>query len=706
MRNNKNIAIKRITKDIKEITECPLIGIGIAQYNNSFFDYIVNIQLMDGIYKGLCLQLKMKFPDTYPIEPPEMKLIPGQIDHTYHHHIYGTEFCLDIFKNRYLPINDYGTGYNSSYTISSLLLQMQVFLSDPDFPPMDNKPSKDQIKKLFENMNTFRMEYTNEKGEQVTHTWKHPYPEMYFPARTIKKEDDEDSPIKKIVYNESQEIKENLTCSVLKVDYLSDDTTAFGYPVYTEEHGNRYCPIPEMVSYEAFINHIQNNSYKLENYFDVKYKSSSGQYYNCWFPIYINEKHYVNNEEHIKNALTVIKHGCSGIEKYDFKPRYIVEVFPKLLNSMIEGMITKKSILSESFIKCYYHFILLFQKMCQKYKGNINQIPIVKNALDRLIRNKKALYFEDDILLLLFTDNEKTQAVKLLVTNYFRENIKCELQKKETKDFLVETLLNQLASASVCKSNSSQRIQFFQDFDKLNKWGDIFEIVNKNKELIKDFEKTKTKEPDLSVLPKDSDVEYVEEDIDGEEKDFFADEEEQKPKCPIETYNEYVSFYDYIKNNILYGDSNVIFSKLSIEERQKLLDYIQDKFDLTKKKEYLNEKDITESQLFEKKEIVDLLDLCNETSKRKFVEYIYSNNNKNKLLSIIYLAKKKFSDQQFMKELEEHYGVLLQWELYKAIDETKEAITNIKSFSYFCQRIGHPEYINNDIQFIKNSLVV
>ena len=59
-----------------------------------------------------------------------------------------------------------------------------------------------------------------------------------------------------------------------------------------------------------------------------------------------------------------------------------------------------------------------------------------------------------------------------------------------------------------------------------------------------------------------------------------------------------------------------------------------------------------------------------------------------------------------MEELEEHYGVLLQWELYKAIDETKEAITNIKSFSNFCQRIGHPEYINNDINFIKNSLIV
>ena len=94
---------------------------------------------------------------------------------------------------------------------------MQVFLSDPDFPPMEDKPSKKQIQKLFENMNNFRMEYINEKGEQVTHTWKHPYPEMYFPAKTIREEDDEDKAIKTIVYDEAKEIKEDLSILLDKI---------------------------------------------------------------------------------------------------------------------------------------------------------------------------------------------------------------------------------------------------------------------------------------------------------------------------------------------------------------------------------------------------------------------------------------------------------------------------------------------------------
>ena len=220
--------------------------------------------------------------------------------------------------------------------------------------------------------------------------------------------------------------------------------------------------------------------------------------------------------------------------------------------------------------------------MCQKYKGNINQIPILKNALDRLKLKDKAFHFEDDILLLLFTDNENTIAVQSLVKNYFRDNIRCELKKQKTRDFLITTLLNQFASVSFRESNSMERIQFFKDFDKLNKWGDIFEIVKKNEVLIKDYEKTKSKKRDLSFLPKKEGIEYVEEDIDGEEKDFFADEEEEKPKEQIMTYNEYVSFFDFVKDHILYSDSYDIFSKLTSKEKNELFDYIQNNFDLTK----------------------------------------------------------------------------------------------------------------------------
>ena len=44
MNKTRMIALKRISKDIQEITKNPVEGIGIIQYENDFLQYIVNIK--------------------------------------------------------------------------------------------------------------------------------------------------------------------------------------------------------------------------------------------------------------------------------------------------------------------------------------------------------------------------------------------------------------------------------------------------------------------------------------------------------------------------------------------------------------------------------------------------------------------------------------------------------------------------------------
>ena len=66
MNKVKLICQKRIIKDIKEITDNPLEGIGITQYNSNIMEYIVNIKLQTGIYNGYCIQLLLTFNDNYP----------------------------------------------------------------------------------------------------------------------------------------------------------------------------------------------------------------------------------------------------------------------------------------------------------------------------------------------------------------------------------------------------------------------------------------------------------------------------------------------------------------------------------------------------------------------------------------------------------------------------------------------------------------
>ena len=177
------ISLKRISKDIQEITKNPVEGIGIIQYENDFFKYIVNIKLLYGIYKGFCLQLLLTFSDSYPTKPPKILLFPGQnFDGRYHHHVFSDsngfyKFCFDLLDNDFMKTDEEKTGWNPSYTISSLLIQVQNFLCDPD---LHHEVPKYLIEQFFISMKTYERTFVDSEGKNIKHTWDNPYPEMYF----------------------------------------------------------------------------------------------------------------------------------------------------------------------------------------------------------------------------------------------------------------------------------------------------------------------------------------------------------------------------------------------------------------------------------------------------------------------------------------------------------------------------------------------
>ena len=168
-------------------------------------------------------------------------------------------------------------------------------------------------------------------------------------------------------------IKENLTCSVLKKNYIDDPTIILGYPIVRSS--NRFnqnkielYPIPEMLTYEGFLSEINNQQQKLDLYFDTYFKSSGDENYNCWMPVYINKDHYEKNKTHILNSFSIIKFGDEGKKEYDFKPKQIFEILPIVLNKMIIGMFNGKSQISSAFIKSYFHYVLLFKKLCDDFE--------------------------------------------------------------------------------------------------------------------------------------------------------------------------------------------------------------------------------------------------------------------------------------------------------------------------------------------------
>ena len=216
------IAKKRIQRDIVEILSNPVEGISIAPLDqNNIFKYIVNIKLMTNIYQGYCLQLLLTFNDNYPTKPPKILIFPGQeFDNRYHHHVFNDQngykkFCFDLLENTFLDTNVEHSGWNPSYSISSLLLQVQNFLSD--MYDLHEKPNKEKIDYLLTSMKKYKAKFIDENGNEVVHTWDNPYPK--FPEFSKKDEINKIVEKKDDTINIKIQIKDNLTCYMLKLNY-------------------------------------------------------------------------------------------------------------------------------------------------------------------------------------------------------------------------------------------------------------------------------------------------------------------------------------------------------------------------------------------------------------------------------------------------------------------------------------------------------
>ena len=103
-------------------------------------------------------------------------------------------------------------------------------------------------------------------------------------------------------------------------------------------------------------------------------------------PIYIDKNHFEKNKETILNSFSIIKFGAMGLKEYDFKPEYIFEILPIILNKMIIGIFNKKTQLSEAFIRCYFQYILLLKKLTEIYKNEFDEY--LKKILDEIKQNK------------------------------------------------------------------------------------------------------------------------------------------------------------------------------------------------------------------------------------------------------------------------------------------------------------------------------
>ena len=684
MSSGKALAIKRINKDMKEIVKSPIEGIGIVSIDNDPMKYAVNMRLMQGPYEGYCLQLLLTFKDNYPSRPPKILIFPNQgISGEYHHHIFNDydgfkKFCFDLLDNDFMSISEEHTGWNPSYSISSLLLQVQNFIADPDMHGYI--PPRDKINQLMNSMDNYKKVFKirNENEEiKIVHTWRNPYPKMYF-----KKFDKSNKNNEIDIKNSNKEnekkmkiIKENLTCFMLKFNYIEDPDILLGYPIIQKigfgKNKIELYPIPEMLTYDGFMSQIGKQDSKLDYYFSTSFKSANNEYYNYWVPIYIDENHYLKNRTAILNSFSIIKYGPRGIKEYDFKPEQIFEILPIILNKMIIGMFNGQSAISSAFIRCYFHYILLFKKLSEEFE--YEYISYLNHKLNLIHKNrynvKKSIIPDigDFLVLLLFCDR----------------NIYNEKMKRMWNSLYEEFLVRQMYWA-FCDIRNKTR---------------IIEEMLTNKVINKNEYKTK-------LIEEEAFKECIREgycNFKGDNKTFADALIKEGIFDKIASYLYGIYDIKYLKEKVI-NEMNNNFNKLLNKsggniKRQIISDLIHKNkvfyefFELTsggrniyEKKLKYKEKELI-NKIIEKEKIVYLNKTVDELlNDKEYLKNVYGSQRGNNLLLITFFAQKKIVEKGFLNELENNYGIYMEVDNF--IKEMRQKLDEVKTYGQLFEYIG------------------
>ena len=657
------IAIKRVTNDLKELNKCPLEGIGVAQIDNDPLKFVVNIELMSGPYIGYKVQLLMTMSENYPINPPKLLIYPNQmIGEHYHHHIFRTyhekesyyRFCINLLENEFnMDTNEEHTGWNPAYTISSILLQVQNFISDPD---MHQIPSRHEIDLLMKSMDNYQRPFFD--GEkQVIHTWKNPFPKMHYSNDNDKNKMDK---MKVIMIDRKKEmIVENLTCYFFRENFIDNSEILLGYPivqsrsVYGKDKIELY-PIPQLLTYEAFqmqtsnsqSNNNNNNNYMLGSLMDFqpKIKAANNQYFNNWLPIYVNEAHFLKNLDTIKTAIKTIKN------EVEFHPEQIFDILPIILNKMIIGIFNGKSIVSTSYITCYFHYVLLFKRLCREYQEEFN--TYVNKRINLITMNdyevnKKIVPDIGDFFMLVFLSNKDMSSPEMikiktvLVEEFLIRQIfwifhgpDCQITMREK----VSALNN------IVRLNDDVYLdKFHNDPDFKMRYLDIFNKELHNKNIYHKVINTIANDRNF-LWNYQNNFNYAKRSAESRITQSFK-----------KLYNECSDWGRSKLNNII--KENMRFGDFFLED----------------------EKDIR-AGLYDACQVNQILKGNNENTPQmmEVLKYAYESQKGNQLLLITFLVLNKLGEEGFMDELEKNYGIYVDVDAFFL--EMKKKLKEIKSY--------------------------
>eukprot|EP01038_Epipyxis_sp_PR26KG_P005378 gene5378-7456_t len=401
------ITLKRIMRDLKELEENSNPTFTYWADTDDITTGHATIHVKDGPYKNISIHILISLPLLYPDEPPSAYIEESfPFDHSHHEHVhYKGSICCDLTSNYHFGKEE-GTGWTPACTITSLLIQLGTFFSDPEF--IERKLSLSDVKKLriatsqytcikcgYSNLNPPTDNFSTHESMTQIENVKLRTDGIIMDGSMIQVQDQTNEltqQVTNIKIEENKELLKNLFCSTLKLSLLDDPLMTLGYLMLVTKNrfGKIQCDLKiEMISYDAYVSQLQHkgieNLYDIEN---VRLTSPMGTHYNFWMPIYINANHYAKSIPMIKNSINILKFGTIKVNSNtaDFDLLSGLEIMCLLLNKTVVNMLNGKIYESENAIIAYGHLL----RMLMEFVNNNSDIRNHMNSKIDSFKKKPA----------------------------------------------------------------------------------------------------------------------------------------------------------------------------------------------------------------------------------------------------------------------------------------------------------------------------
>lgn len=348
----QNFATRRLIRDMKDMeeNEIPTINISATPLEDDLFVWHANlVGPKDTLYEGSVYHIEIQIPETYPMQPPTLTFKTAihhpnafvNPDGTY-------RLCLDLTE---VKVGNAEGGWNSAYSIMSILIQLQSFLIEGSEKYLNQKAAKkdadiDKITEYNQVANDYKCPCCKHKGKGD------PFPKI---RKVEEFQLDQDF---KTVKDEEQLYNEGLRCFHSKLG-LEETHLGIGLKVTTIARNgeiNQCNPILDYISLKSFYkNGIR--------------RSVNNETFGYWMPLYFKKDQKDKTLALAKKALSFI---CTN-NSNRFEQKMVGKVMLKCISTTIMKIIEQKRHPSVLIIRHLLNFHVLLLLFVREYPEIVQQ---------------------------------------------------------------------------------------------------------------------------------------------------------------------------------------------------------------------------------------------------------------------------------------------------------------------------------------------